>query len=252
MDYLHTHSDATIRHRASNLILYIKSDAAYLVLPKYHSRSASVFFLGDRCAPGQRPTINGIIDVLFKTIKNVFAFAVKAETAAIFLNAQHAIQILTALLKLGHIQPAEGTLVSTDNSAARGILTSSLCQKLSKAFDMRYWWMRDRIKQTKINLVWEPRKSIPAYYFSKHIPPRHHKSKLPIYIQPRQTANCVTNIIPRGFVTPWSSMQHLVRPTFHSFTNMTSHPWHTCSPGTGQRILLAFTKWNHSLASWFI
>ena len=127
MDYLHTHPDATIHHHASDMILYIEPDAAYPVLPKYRRCEASVFFLGDRCTPGQRPTINCLIDVLCKIIKNVVASAAEAETGAIFLNAQHENQILTALLELGHLKSAEGTQISTENLTARGILTSILC-----------------------------------------------------------------------------------------------------------------------------
>ena len=50
----------------------------------------------------------------------------EAETGAIFLNAQHENQILTALLELGHLKSAEGTQISTENLTARGILTSIL------------------------------------------------------------------------------------------------------------------------------
>ena len=43
MDYLHTHPDALIRFHASDMILYIESDADYLVLPKARRCVASIF-----------------------------------------------------------------------------------------------------------------------------------------------------------------------------------------------------------------
>ncbi len=40
MDYLHTHHNAKIRYKASDMQLYVDSDAAYLVAPKEKSRIA--------------------------------------------------------------------------------------------------------------------------------------------------------------------------------------------------------------------
>ena len=71
------------------MILYIKSDVAYLVLPKPRSHTSGVFFLSDRCAPSKRPTTNSLIGILCKTIKNFVASADESETGAIFINTQH-------------------------------------------------------------------------------------------------------------------------------------------------------------------
>ena len=45
MDYLHTYPEAVIRYYASDMILKITSDAAYLVQPKARSRIAAHFHL---------------------------------------------------------------------------------------------------------------------------------------------------------------------------------------------------------------
>ena len=45
LDYLSTHPDAIIRYHASDMILAVCSDAAYLVLPNARSRAAGHFFL---------------------------------------------------------------------------------------------------------------------------------------------------------------------------------------------------------------
>ena len=47
MDYLHTYPDAYICFYASDMILHIDSDAAYLVAPKDHSRVAGYFNLSN-------------------------------------------------------------------------------------------------------------------------------------------------------------------------------------------------------------
>jgi hypothetical protein len=56
-------------------------------------------------------------------------------------------------------------------------------QKLSKAFDMRFWWIKDCIKQKQYDLQWAPGKTNRADYFTKHFLPWHHKKKRYQYIQ---------------------------------------------------------------------
>ena len=129
MDYLHTHPNAVVRFHASNMILYIDSDAAYLVLPQAHSRVASIFYLGNATA-GRSP-LNGAIQVICKTLQNVVSSTGKAETGGIFIGDQQAVPIITALSELNHPQPASGTRILTDNSTAKGVLTANLRQKLS-------------------------------------------------------------------------------------------------------------------------
>ena len=88
-----------------------------------------------------------------KPLQNVVSSAAEAETGSIFIGGQQAVPIITALSELNYPQPASGTRISTDNSTAKGVLTANIRQKLSKAFDMRYWWIKDRIKQRQFGLV---------------------------------------------------------------------------------------------------
>jgi hypothetical protein len=84
--------------------------------------------------------------------------------------------MIATLEEMGHKQPSStGTPFETDNSCAHGILNSKMRQKLSKAFDICYWWMKDRIKQKQYDLQWAPGKANRADYFTKHFPPWHHK-----------------------------------------------------------------------------
>ncbi|KAI2509425.1 Reverse transcriptase (RNA-dependent DNA polymerase) [Fragilaria crotonensis] len=178
LDYLSTHPDATIRYYASDMILAVCSDAAYLVLPNARSRAAGHFFLTtlpSATSSPPNPKSNGAVHVLCKTIRTVAASASEAETGSLFLNAQEAVPMITALEEMGHKQPSTGTPIETDNSTAHGILHAQVRLKKSKAFDMRYHWLRDHISQKQFNLYWAPGKSNSADYFSKHHPPAHHK-----------------------------------------------------------------------------
>jgi hypothetical protein len=179
MDYLSTNPNAIIRFYASDMILKITSDAAYLVQPKARSRAAVHYHLGwlnnDRT--------NGTLDVLCKTIKNVVSSAAEAETGGIYLGGKHACPIRAMLDELGHKQPSAGSPFETDNNTAQGILNSKMRRKLSKSFDMRYWWMKDRIHQRQFNLKWAPGKFNLADYFTKHHPPWHHRKMRSKYLQ---------------------------------------------------------------------
>ena len=184
MDYLHTYPDAVIRFHASDMILKITSDAAYLVLPKAHSRAAVHYHLGWI----NNGRTNGPLEVLCQTIRNVVGSAAEAEVTGIFIGGTNAVPMRTALEELGHKQPATGTPFDTDKKTARGIITRTMRQRLSKAFDMRYWWIKDRIKQKQFNLLWSPGKGNLADYFTKHHPPWHHKKMRYRYLQ-KKTAH---------------------------------------------------------------
>jgi hypothetical protein len=158
MDYLATHPDAVIRFCASGMCLCVVSDAACLVSPDAGSRCAGLFFLSDHSttAPPQTAT-NGAVHALCKTIRGVPASA--AETIGLFMNAQEAIPMTTALEEMGHKQPLTGAPLETNNSTADGILKAQARMKRSKAFDMRYHWLKDRIARKQFNLCWAPGKA---------------------------------------------------------------------------------------------
>jgi hypothetical protein len=201
LDYLATYPNATIRYYASDMIISVVADAAYLVLPNARSRCAGLYFLSDisNTSPPE-PKSNGVVHVLCKTIRGVPASAAEAETGGLFLNGQETIPIITALKEMGHPQPLTGTPLETDNSTAHDILKAQVHMKRSKAFDMRYHWLKDRIFQKQFNLYWAPGKQNRADYFTKHHPPSHHKLMRYQYLQRPQT-NMVTSHM-RGCVSP--------------------------------------------------
>ena len=73
------------------------------------------------------------------------ASAAEAEVAGIFHNAQTALSICTILSALGHPQPP--TPIKTDNSTTSGFVHDNINQKRSKSWDMRYYWLRDKMAQ---------------------------------------------------------------------------------------------------------
>ena len=108
------------------------------------------------------------------------ASAVEAEIAGLFLNARLAIPIRTALIELGHPQPA--TKMKTDNSTANGFIRGTIKQNKTKAIDMRFYWLKDRQEQQQFDIYWAPGQVNQANYFTKHHPPTHHRALRPIYL----------------------------------------------------------------------
>ena len=87
MDYVGTYPHTYIRHHASNMILNVDSDAAYLVAPKARSRVAGFFHLLSHPTTTLHPSINGTILVECITLRHLVSSAAKTETAALYHNA---------------------------------------------------------------------------------------------------------------------------------------------------------------------
>ena len=189
LDYYATHSHPKKVYRASDMILNIHSDAAYLVASEARSRAGGFHYLSN--AKGTK--LNGSVAVIAKIIKNVCSSAAEAEIAALFMNATHAVPLINTLTELGHKQPA--TPIWTDNSTAYGILNDKVNQNRSKSIDMRYYWLRDRIRQKQFSLKWAPGATNLADYYTKHHPAKHHKKVRPIYMaesnSPTEMQGCV-------------------------------------------------------------
>ena len=87
IDYAATYPDIFIRYYASDMILHVDSDAAYLVAPKARSRISGYFYLSDHPRRTQTPSLNGAILVECKTLQHVVSSAAEAEVAGVF--SQH-------------------------------------------------------------------------------------------------------------------------------------------------------------------
>jgi hypothetical protein len=169
---LATHPDATIRYHASDMILHIHSDASYLSVSNARSRLGGLCFCGDKSP--QQDKLNGSILNVASVIKNVVASAAESEVGACFHNAQSGAPLRVTLTELGHIQPP--TPLCTDNSTAFGILNETIKQKRSKAMDMTYHWLTDRVRQKQFDIYLRPGRENLGDYHTKHHSAQHHKS----------------------------------------------------------------------------
>jgi hypothetical protein len=179
LNYCTTYPAATLRYQASDMILHIYSNAAYLTEPKARSRAGGHHYLGN--LPGKPTILNGpILNISKVLLKGVMSSAAEAEIGALYLNAKEATVIRTTLDEMGHPQPA--TPMETDNSTACGIMNRTVKQVRSKAIDMRFYWVRDCVEQGHFRIYWAPGVKNMADYFTKHHSSAHHRYMRPIIL----------------------------------------------------------------------
>jgi hypothetical protein len=113
-------------------------------------------------------------------MKNALASVAEAEIAACFYNTQEACAFQTTLETAGHPEPA--TPIQTNNSTADGILNATVKQKQSKAIDMCFYWLLDRIEQKQFQVHCQPGHTNFADYFTKHHLAKHYQNIRPAYL----------------------------------------------------------------------
>jgi hypothetical protein len=169
----------------------IHSDASYLSEPKARSRVGGYFYLGNKDEPADNPNPNGPIHVESRIMKNIMAAASEAEIGALFHNGQEGAYMRTILKELGREQTGP-TRMTTDNSTADGFANQRTKIRRSKAMDMRFYWIQDRVKDGQFQVHWLQGELNHADYFTKHHSPTHHTKVRPIYLHTSNLAQVIT------------------------------------------------------------
>jgi hypothetical protein len=155
--------------------LNIHSDASYLSEPKAESRIGGYFYLGNKISSPKKPLSN----------EHVISSVDEAEFGALFVNAKEGTVTRTILAEMGHNQGA--TELKTDNTTADGIINNTVQQKRSKAMDMRFYWVKDRVEQGQFKVGWVPGDTNMGDYFTKHHSPAHHTGMIPYYLHDKHS-----------------------------------------------------------------
>ena len=177
LDYCASHPDGSIRYQASNMILKLHSDSSYLNAVGACSRQGCHLYLGNKSEPD---ILNGAVLNLAAIMKMVLSSAAEAEFGALFHNTKEATPLRTTLEELGHPQPPTPVLV--DNSTAVGLANDTVTQRRSRAIDMRFYWVRDRVNQQQYHVYWAPAHHNLVDYFTKHHTPSHHRKMRKYFI----------------------------------------------------------------------
>jgi hypothetical protein len=157
LNYCATHPNATVRYTASDMILHVHSDASYLSVH------------GARYPSPPQTTVPSVCPVHVNSIimQHIMPSATEAEFGALFHNCKDAKMLRTIL------NPA--TPAQAENARASGIANDTVNQKRSRATDMRFYWVRDRVRQDHFHIFWAPGTSNRADYYTKHFAPSHHR-----------------------------------------------------------------------------
>lgn len=182
LQYAATYPVTKVTYYGSDMILHTHSDASYLGETRGRSRIAGFHFLGQQHRPGTIPTtpINGGLLIRSSILDVVVSSAAEAEVGGLFENMRDATTLRNILTDMGYPQPA--TPIQTDNKCAEGISNGTVKSKRSKAFDMRYHWVRDRVRQGQLEVYWREGGHNLADYFTKDHPVAHHKAMRPFFI----------------------------------------------------------------------
>ena len=170
MSFAATWPEGKLVYKPSDMILILDADVSYLSETEGRSRGAGVAFMGKKNDPA---FINGPIDILSVILPTVVSSACEGEYAAAFLMAQLAIPLRVQLKDLGYEQNMfsnGSTILTTDNQCAEGIANKTVKLKRSRAMDMRYHWLRDKVKQGEFTVKWRKNTFSLADFFTKVLP----------------------------------------------------------------------------------
>ena len=173
MQYAATWPDATIVYRASEMVLHAQGDGSYLSETKARSRAAGFIYLGGRTRnDGKLQLINGLISVFSTILRLVVCSAAEVEYGATFLTGRELMVMRRTCNSMGFPQPTND--IQTDNACAAGIANDTINQKLSKAMDMRYEWVRDQVREGILSVTWRRGEDNLADFFTINHPSKTH------------------------------------------------------------------------------
>ena len=168
--YAAAYPDNQLVFHASDMILEVQSDASYLSRSKARSVAGGLAYLGSGGSPSSP---NGAVFAHCSVLDVVVASAGEAEYGAAFTLAQRAEWARTVLAALGHPQPS--TKLYTDNRCAVGLANDTVKIRRSKTIDMRFHWVRDRVRQGHFSVHWTAGANILADFFTKAQPVHRHQ-----------------------------------------------------------------------------
>eukprot|EP00957_Ditylum_brightwellii_P064176 4869357-Ditylum_brightwellii.AAC.1 len=98
LNYMATYPNAVVRFHASDMILHIHSDAAYMVLPEARSRAGGYFYLSSKPEKDtDNIPLNSAVHNECSTIRNVMGLAAEAEVGGLYINCQRDEEFQVAL-----------------------------------------------------------------------------------------------------------------------------------------------------------
>jgi hypothetical protein len=110
---------------------------------------------------------------------------------------------------MAHLQPP--TPIQTNNSCAAGIANGTVKQRRSKAIDMRFYWVCDRVWQKHFLVHWQRGSDNLVDFFTKHHSTTHHPLMRSRYLIDLHKPQAI-NQSDEGVLIPQRDPQSLPNP----------------------------------------
>lgn len=168
MGYVRAFPDNFTKYYKSDMILKIQSDASFNSRCKGKSVQGGIHYLTNHDKIHDNDYINAPINCICSQINVVVLSAAEAEYAAVSKNAREGIYERQILEAMGYSQPA--TTILTDNEVAIGLTYDTLKQNASKSIDIRFHFIRDRVRQKQFTVNFIEGVNNLADFFTKSLP----------------------------------------------------------------------------------
>jgi hypothetical protein len=174
LQYAARYPDNELVFHESKMQLILQADASFNSRSKGRSVAGGIAYCGDADNPTAE---NGMIHSISSIIDVVCASVGEAEYGAAYMLAQYGVGLRHILIALGHPQPP--TPLLCDNEFAIGLANDAIKIKKSKSIDLRFHWIRDRIRQGQFSMMHIPGKQILADFFTKTLSVADHQAMMP-------------------------------------------------------------------------
>ena len=161
----HYPSDGII-YCSSDMVLCAHSNAGFHNESKGRSRAGAHILLSENDAMSRW---NGPVLTLAEIVKFVMSSASKAELGAIFITAQEMVEMRQNLQEMKWPQPKYPLQI--DNSAAAGVVNSTIVPRKIKTVDRRLHWLRCREAHGQFRYYWASGNLNWGYYSTNITPP---------------------------------------------------------------------------------
>ena len=163
--YMFANPSPVLVYYASDMVLQGYSDGSYLSVSKARSRAGGCGCFGWEGSE----RLNGMVYAKSTILDVIVSSAAECEYAALYLLGRDMVWLREIARALGY--PQKATPLKTDNKCADGLANGTAKLSKSKAMDMRFHWIRDRVKQGHFEVSWIAGEENIADFFTKALPP---------------------------------------------------------------------------------
>ena len=182
--YAASYPDNELVFTACDMILHMQSDGSHLSRSRSRGVAGGIAYFGNTNEPTH---INGAVHVHSCILDVVVASVAECEYASLYMLARVGTWLRTIAIALGYPQPP--THIFCDNACAVGMANDSVKLNRTKSIDMRFHWIRDRVRQGQFTITWRQGAHNLADFFTKPLPVHVHQALMPFLINTPTNSN---------------------------------------------------------------